>query len=110
MPQKKSSNRLRIRCRKHPRYNAERTTKKCASCSLVYILHYQHTKQAGNLLGGIDPYQFIDDLKGALEYLEIWRDTGLKPLIASKKRIHFPSCPASVDELLGCNCAKLRGE
>lgn len=110
MPQEKSSNQLRIRCRKHPRYNAIKPKKNCVSCSLIYILRYQYSKTPDKYLGGIDPYQFIGDLKEAAEGTEVWLDPKLKPQKISTIRHHYPSCPAFVDELHGCSCAQLRRE
>ena len=106
-----STNQLRIRCRKHPRYNATRAPKEiCISCSLLFILRYQHSKEPDKRLGGLDPYQFIGDTKEAAEGLEVWFDEKLKPPIklGTPKKLHLVGCPASTDELLGCNCAQLR--
>lgn len=71
---KMTQNQLRIFCRKHPHHDATKATRSCASCSLLYILRYQHSKEPDKHLGGVDPYQFIGDLKDACEGLEVWLD------------------------------------
>jgi|GEM_PF-3443379 len=62
---------LKIRCRKHRNYMAEKPTKKCASCSLLYVLRWQYSKEPDERLGGINPYQFLGDLQEACEGLEV---------------------------------------
>lgn len=54
--------RLMIFCKQHPRYGATRWKRKryCASCHLLFILAHQNTKEAADVLGGLNPYQFID--------------------------------------------------
>ncbi len=62
-----------IRCRKHPRYRGirmKRGKEDCESCQLILILAHQHRKTAGEMLGGLNPFQFID-VESACEDLEI---------------------------------------
>jgi hypothetical protein len=50
---------MRVVCMHHPKYKANRKSN-CESCSLLYVLRWQYTKDADKKIGGINPYQFLD--------------------------------------------------
>jgi hypothetical protein len=52
---------LQIQCQKHPKYTGERRSRRCETCHLLYILRWQHDPNAASKLGGLNPYQFIDE-------------------------------------------------
>jgi hypothetical protein len=57
---------LSIKCTVHPKYQAKRVPRSsCNGCQLLWTLRYQHTKEANDKLGGLNPYQFFDAEQGA---------------------------------------------
>lgn len=64
---------LVVHCRKHRSYRAHRAPASgCKSCILLYILHYQHHRKAGEFLGGLNPYAYlINNLEEACEDLAV---------------------------------------
>lgn len=53
---------MKVFCTKHPKYNGERLKAKsyCPTCHVVFILRWQHEKNAEQKLGGLNPYQFVE--------------------------------------------------
>lgn len=63
---------LVIRCHGHKGYRGARKPGwKCDGCDLLYILVHQFEKDPGRYLGGLNPYQFINDVDRAYENLEV---------------------------------------
>ena len=74
MPQKKSGNQLRIRCRKHPRYNAARVPKQaCSGCALLFLRRWSSANKQERLihLSGVDPSLFVGDFEEACYNLDV---------------------------------------
>jgi len=62
---------LSIKCKKHPKYLAVRApSAKCDACYLLYILRWQHERNADEKLGGTNPYQFLGSTDDAAEGLQ----------------------------------------
>lgn len=68
---------LVAKCKKHPRYAAERWSKtKCTTCLLLYVLRWQHDKKAERMLGSLNPYAYLlsgVDMEYACSYIKIHR-------------------------------------
>ena len=68
----------KILCKKHPKYLAKRKPSvPCFSCLLIYVMRYQHTKEADHRLGSLNPYAYLlsgIDFEEALSELEIFEN------------------------------------
>jgi hypothetical protein len=75
-----------IQCSKHPRYTAQRRpSSNCPACRILFILRWQHEKSAEQKLGGLNPFQFVDDGKNCT------RDDTLALLRVTDECIRFLS-------------------
>lgn len=77
------SYKMNIFCINHPHYRAIRRSK-CQSCQLIFILKHQHTKVAGDVLGGLNPYQFLN-LEEACEGIAVMPELSPSALEFTRK-------------------------
>lgn len=85
MAVKARSYKLNIFCKKHPNYRGLRRSK-CQSCQLIRILRWQHTRVAGDHLGGLNPYQFLNDPVEACEEIVVEPELVPSALEFTRKR------------------------
>lgn len=67
---------MKIICKRHPKYTGENRKRNnyCITCHLIYVLRWQHTEEAEEKLGGLNPYQFIDDVEEACLDIKILKE------------------------------------